>query len=142
MNTNVLLGFDFGLARIGVAVASPVAGHASALTTVRGRPAPDWAAIERLLDEWRPAALVVGVPTHMDGTAFHMTGAARAFMAELATRFALPVHEADERLSSREAHGRLRDARRSGERRRRVRKGETDSLAAQVILQAWMEQHA
>lgn len=138
----ILMGFDFGRARIGVAVGNRATVSATALITVGGRNGPDWVAIERLLAEWQPAALVVGVPTHMDGSADEMTTAAQGFISELETRFGLPVHPADERLSSREAAARLRESRRSGARTRRVRKGDEDSLAAQLILQGWMEQTA
>lgn len=133
------MGFDFGRARIGVAVGNRATGQATALTTLDGRGGPDWAAVERLLADWGPESLVVGVPVHMDGSEHEMTIAARAFIDELKARFTLPVHAAEERLSSREANARLREARRSGARPRRVRKGDTDSLAAQLILQDWLE---
>ncbi len=129
-----LLAFDFGTRRIGVAVGQEFTASASPLTTltpVQNR--PDWDAIARLINEWKPDALVIGVPYHMDGTAHEMTEAARRFGRQLAGRFGLPVHEADERLSSDEAE------RRTGSHRRQ-RKGDIDRVAAQVILEDWLRQ--
>jgi len=127
-----VLGFDYGTRRIGVAVGQEFTATANPLTTltpVQNR--PDWDAIERLIKEWKPDALVIGVPYHMDGTAHDMTKAAQRFGRQLAGRFELPVHEAEERLSSDEAE------RRTGARQRQ-RKGDIDQVAAQVILEGWL----
>ena len=130
------LGFDFGLKRIGVAVGQSVTGSASPLgvAVVRGGE-PDWAAIGRLIVEWRPASLVVGLPYNMDLSEQEMTGHARRFADELAQRFPLPVHTVDERLSSREAEAQLKERRQQG--RRRVSREDIDGAAACVILESW-----
>ena len=101
-------------------------------------PAADWNAIDRLLADWRPAALVVGLPLDEDGSEQPVTIAARRFMQDLAARTKLPVHAADERYSSRAADEALRDARASGRMTRRVRKGDRDAQAARVILEQWL----
>ena len=132
------LGFDFGLRRIGVAVGQALTGTASPLLTldaVNGQ--PDWSRVLALVEEWHPAALVVGIPLHMDGTEQPMTGAARRFARRLRERTRLPVHEADERLSSRLAEEQIRAGRRAG-RRGRTRAGEVDRMAAGMILENWM----
>src|SRR5210317_2145775 len=96
-----LLGFDYGRKRIGVAVGQQVTQSATALTTVSARDGkPDWPAITRLIEEWKPDALVVGIPYHMDGSEQDMTRAAQRFCRQLEGRYRLPVHPADERLSS------------------------------------------
>lgn len=131
-----LLGFDFGTRRIGVAVGQEVTGTARPLTTLRSpNGAVDWEAVSRLIEQWRPDALVVGVPLHMDGTEQEMTRAARRFGNRLRGRYNLPVHTVDERLTSDEAERLLRDAGRGG-----AEKGVIDAVAAQLILQAWLEQ--
>ncbi|MDZ7748063.1 MAG: Holliday junction resolvase RuvX [Halofilum sp. (in: g-proteobacteria)] len=136
------LGFDFGQRRIGMAAGQDVTRSASPLETIRARGGePDWDALDRALRDWRPVALVVGIPVHMDGTEQRETRQARAFARRLAMRYRLPVHEADERLSSREAEGLLADARRSGGRRR-TRKGDVDRMAASLILERWLAEHA
>ena len=135
---DVILGFDFGTRRIGVAVGSSLSGSAQALTTLHHRDGPDWDAVTRLVGEWQPGALVVGIPLLEDGSEQPITEHARWFMTELGRLFDLPVHGADERFSSREAMVRLRGARASGARKRRLRKGDTDAMAAQVILETWL----
>lgn len=123
--------------RIGVAVGQSLTGAARPLVALprRNRP-PDWQAIARLIDEWRPAQLVVGVPRHADGTDNNVTVAALDFARELQSRFDLPVATVDERLSSREAGERL-SARAKG---RRQRNTPLDPMAAAVILESWFQQ--
>ena len=106
------LGFDFGLKRIGAAVGQTVTGSASPLGVVAVRSGePDWEAIAGLVREWRPGALVVGLPYNMDLSEQDMTHKARHFAEQLAERFPLPVHTVDERLSSREAEAALKERR-------------------------------
>ena len=129
-----LLGFDYGTRRIGVAVGQQVTGTASALETVPVRDGrPDWARIEALIHTWQPHALVVGIPYHMDGKAQPMTESARRFARQLHGRFGLPVHEADERLSSWSAEQLPAAA---------GRRDDIDALAAQLILQDWLHSEA
>lgn len=133
-----ILGFDFGLKRIGVAIGNELTGTARALTTISGGEQTDWRAIGQLINHWHPAALVVGVPTHLDGRRSALTEAAERFARRLQGRFGVDVHTVDERLSSLEAEARLRTARAHG-RKRPLRKGDTDAVAAQVILETWLE---
>lgn len=135
-----LLGFDYGRRRIGVAIAQELTGTAAPLATVAtlANGKPDWPALEKLVLTWRPDALVVGIPLNMDGTAQGMSRAARRFANQLHERFRLPVHTADERLSSVEAKSRLRSAAgRSAEDRAGYR-DQVNMVAAQIILQTWL----
>lgn len=135
MNTEVLLGFDYGTKRIGIAVGQTLTGSARPLTIVRARDGkPDWEAISRLIAEWQPAALVVGLPVHMDGTEHERTARARRFGNQLAGRYNLPVHRVDERLTSYEAEQALRAQGKGGEA--------LDAVAAQLILQSWLDAQA
>jgi len=129
------LSFDHGEKRIGVALGDDLTGSARPLPAVGDG---DWPAIAHLIGEWRPAALIVGLPLDEDGGEQRATGAARRFAAQLAQRFGLPVHQVDERYSSRAADDALRDARASGRMMRRVRKGDRDGQAARVILEQWL----
>ncbi len=136
-----ILAFDYGRRRIGVAVGVESAGNASPLATLNaGQTGPDWKTVEALVAEWRPALLLVGLPTHMDETETDMTNAARAFANELSGHTGVSVELIDERLSSFEAETRLKEMRRSGQRRRRLRKEHVDSMAAVVILETWLAQ--
>lgn len=131
------LGFDFGLKRIGVAVGQSLTGTASPLVTLHSRDArPDWEGIAALIAEWRPAALVVGLPYNKDGSAQPLTERAERFARQLEGRYGLPVHLVDERYSSAQAEAVLRDNRREG--RRRVARGDVDAAAACIILEAWL----
>ena len=134
----IVLAFDFGLRRIGVACGDPLSRAASALETVTSGPSgPRWEAIGALLRDWQPDMAVVGLPYNVDGSENDMTGAARNFAAELARRFTLEVALVDERYSSLDAEARLRSARESGLRRGRVAKSDIDAAAACVILERW-----
>ncbi|HMV94590.1 MAG TPA: Holliday junction resolvase RuvX [Thauera aminoaromatica] len=132
-----VLGFDFGLARIGVASGELETGLASALTTVHAE-ANDarFAAIARLIAEWRPVALVVGIPTHLDGREHELTARCRRFANQLHGRHALPVFTADERLSSVAAEAELAEA---GRKDWRERKAVLDAAAARILLQTFLD---
>jgi putative Holliday junction resolvase len=132
------LGFDYGERRIGVAAGDTLTGTARPVTTIQ-RPAAgtDWTAIERVIREWQPAVLVVGLPYNMDGSTSRLTELAREFASELRRRSALETITVDERLSSRAAADILREQRASGARKRRVRTGDVDPVAAALLLEQW-----
>ena len=94
------LAFDFGARRVGVASGNTLTRTATPLTTVAAVGEARFEAIGRLIRDWRPAALVVGVPFHPDGAEHVNTARARRFGRQLAARFDLPVHEVDERWST------------------------------------------
>src|SRR5215469_755900 len=130
-----VLAFDFGLKRIGIASGDTLTGSGAPRPAVRsGKSGPDWEAIAREVRALAPGELVVGAPYNADGSEGALATAARCFAAELERRFALPVHLVDERFSSLEASAQLTARRASGERRRRVSRGDVDSAAAAVIL--------
>src|SRR5690348_7049212 len=137
---SVVLAFDFGLKRIGVASGDTLTRAAHPRATIGNGPkGPDWNSLDRVLADHRPARIAVGEPYNADGSVSALTEAARRFAAELAQRCRLPVDLVDERWSSQDAEERLRDARASGERRRRVTREDVDAAAAAVILERWFE---
>lgn len=97
------LAFDFGTRRVGVASGNTVLGLAQPLRTIAAEGEARFAAIGALLREWRPDALVVGVPLHPDGAPHEQTRRARRFANQLRGRFGLAVHEVDERYTTTEA---------------------------------------
>ncbi len=130
----VLLAFDFGSRRIGVASGQMITRTATPLCTLLARNnGPDWASISRLIDEWQPDALIVGLPLSLDGKETDMSAATRRFGNQLHGRYNLPVHWIQEQLSSHEAEQRQTGAGRHD-------KNELDSIAAQIILETWMTQ--
>ncbi|MES9935057.1 MAG: Holliday junction resolvase RuvX [Sedimenticola sp.] len=126
-----LLGFDYGPSKIGVAVGQTLTGSASPLDTLRSvQEKPDWEGITRLIEEWKPEALVVGLPFNMDDTEAEIAPRARRFARQLEGRYHLPVHMADERLTSLEAKRQL------GRKPKKIE--ELDAIAAKLILETWL----
>jgi putative holliday junction resolvase len=115
------LSFDFSAKRIGVATGNSLTRTSSPLTTLTAEGDARFAAIGRLIDEWQPAALIVGVPFHPDGAAHDNTRHAQRFARQLAGRFGLPVHEVDERYTTVEA--------------RSLGAADADAAAAALILE-------
>jgi putative Holliday junction resolvase len=131
-----VLAFDFGTERIGVAVGETELGVAHPLAIVSNRAGAErFRAIDALIAEWRPALLLVGLPTRADGTPHEMTARARRFARQLEGRFTLPVAFTDERFTTRAASSALREA----AARTRNRKAVRDSVAAQIILQDYLD---
>jgi len=130
----LVLAFDFGTRRIGVAVGNEMLGSATALAPLPARDGiPDWQQIAALLEEWQPDLLVVGLPLNMDGTESDMSRRARKFGNRLHGRFGKPVEVFDERGSTRAAKRIARDA---GHRGNYCDDG-VDGIAAQLILQSF-----
>lgn len=133
-----VLGFDFGFRRIGVAVGQTTTHSARPLETISHGKKPDWLAIERLVSEWSPALLVVGLPLGAEGEETDMSRAARRFGVNLNKRFSVTVDYVDERLSSREAESRFIEQRAGGQLRRKDA-AQLDAMAAQIILENWLQ---
>ena len=136
------LAFDFGTRRVGVATGNSLTRTATPLTTIESQGQARLEAIAALVAEWRPSALVIGVPFHPDGAAHANTARARRFGHALRQRFGLPVHEVDERYSTTEARSagaRASEARGHGGEARGhgARSPDLDAASAAVIL----EQH-
>jgi len=133
-----ILGFDFGMRRIGVAVGQTTTRTASSLETVSHGQGPDWSSIDRLVREWKPALLLVGLPLGQEGDETEMSKMARRFGASLEKRYSLDVVYADERLSSHAAESRFADLRAGGGLRRK-HASQLDAMSAQIILENWLQ---
>lgn len=130
MIANTLLCFDYGERRIGVAVGQTITATATPVETIAVKKnRPDWGRISHLIKQWQPQALIIGIPLDMDGSRQRVTLLAEKFARQLAGRYKLPVHHADERLSSFEARRRLKDIK------------NLDPVAAQVILESWFTEN-
>lgn len=131
----IIIGFDFGIKYIGVAVGQTLTRSAQALTTLIAQGGvPNWDEITQLVESWRPQSFVVGLPLNMDGTEQPLTQTTKHFAAQLQARYHLPVYFMDERLSSVEARAELFAA--GGYKK--LRKKAIDSMAAQLILESWL----
>jgi len=138
MSIQTLLGFDYGEQRIGIAKGQTITGQASGLTTITAvKQKPDWLKIEQLIKEWQPDALVVGIPTYLDGKTSEMTKKAERFSRQLEGRFQLPIFTVNESLTSFEAEAYLKQTKKIHQQN----KQEIDKIAAAIILQSWLEQN-
>lgn len=138
MLEGTVIAFDYGEKRIGVAIGEMLLSQAHPLTVIRAENHKQrLLAIEVLLQEWQPKQLVVGLPTHADGTPHAMTERCRRFARSLTEQFFLPVALTDERLTSRDAETRLRETGRNA----KTMKPLVDAIAAQLILQTWFDTH-
>lgn len=134
-----VLGFDYGLKRIGVAVGQLVTRTASPLAILDNQPASLWQQVGELINQWKPQCVIVGLPLSMDGAETEMSAACRKFARRIHGRYGLPAFLQDERLSSRAADSRFAALRADGLKRKK-HAAETDSLAAQVLLEDWLIQ--
>jgi putative Holliday junction resolvase len=131
--STTVIGFDFGSYWIGVAVGQTLTREATPLPALRNS---DWKAIARLLDEWRPQQLVVGLPLSMDGEDQEMTPRAKRFGRQLEGRFGITTCMVDERLTTREAY------QIAVEQQQHKSKTEIDSLSAAIITESWLQNTA
>ncbi|HUG23838.1 Holliday junction resolvase RuvX [Piscinibacter sp.] len=122
------LAFDFGTLRVGVASGNTVTRTAQPLRTVAVTGTARFDAIAGLIDEWKPDALVVGIPFHPDGAPHDNTERARRFARQLHGRFRLPVHEVDERYTTTEAHS--------------MGAADIDAASAAIILEQFLREPA
>lgn len=136
-NITTVLGIDYGHKRIGIASGQTITGSASPITTLNQlKGLPDWEAIEELIGQWKPQALIVGMPYYLDGKENDMTKAVDAFCLELEQRFPLPIFKINEALSSYEAEQMLKENTKIGKHN----KHEIDKMAAAIIVQNWLDQ--
>lgn len=135
-NTHVVLGFDFGSKKMGVAVGQTITGTASPLVQLDIQDGePDWEKITALISEYKPFAFIVGHPIHIDGSKQVITLLAENFAKLLKAHYDLPVYSVDERLSTVEARRELFEQ--GGYRA--LSKKNIDMKSAQIILQEWLD---
>ena len=131
-----VMGFDFGTKRLGVAVGQLITKTAQPLKNIQMVSGmPNWSALDKIVHQWQPDALVVGIPLNMDGTLQPLSNLAREFCTLLATRYGLPVYETDERLTTKDARERL--FKNGGYQA--LQDGQVDQVAAQLILENWFQ---
>lgn len=131
-----VIGFDFGLKRIGLATGQTITGTASPLATLQAvNQKPDWDSIDTHIRQWKPDALIVGIPYQLDGGESDITRASRNFSRKLEQRFKLPVYTIDESLSSNEAEQQLKQDIKISKHN----KHEIDKIAAAIIVQSWLD---
>jgi putative Holliday junction resolvase len=137
-SVSIVLAFDFGMRRIGVAVGNGLTQKATPLRLIAHKGTVPWQAIDALVAEWAPEALVVGHPGIEEGAGIGPI--IDKFVQDLGVRYKLAVATVDESLSSVAARAALAEDRRAGRRPKRVEKGDVDRLAACLIAEQWMRE--
>ena len=137
-STQTYFGIDFGTRKIGVAVGQTLTRTATGIAVIPVRERePDWPALDKLVQQWKPHGFVVGMPFNMDGSDSDMSARARHFAKSLTARYDKPCFEVDERLSTRAARDISRDnAELLGKRYND--KTQVDALVAQLLLESWL----
>jgi putative Holliday junction resolvase len=131
-----LLAFDFGTKNIGAATGQTITSSANSLASVKAKDGvPDWTKIEKLIQEWKPDLVLVGLPLNMDATESELSARARKFANRIHGRFGVKIEMVDERLTSFEAKGEVMS--RGGSRD--YKNNPVDSIAARLILESWLE---
>lgn len=139
MDPRLILAFDFGTRSIGCAIGQALTGSARPLQSFKANDGiPDWQQIEKVLREWQPDLVVVGLPLNMDGSEQPLTQQARKFANRLHGRFGVQVTLQDERLSTVEARAHLF----ASGGYRALEKGRVDAASAALILESWFEKLA
>lgn len=139
---SVVLGFDFGMKHIGVAVGQTVTHTAKPLSTLSAKDGmPNWEEIDQCIKNWQPKILLVGLPLNMDGSEQAITFAAKKFGNRLQAHTKLPVEFVDERLTSWEAQNRWEESRTQQGKNRILRKNKKQKLhgmSAVILIEQWM----
>jgi len=142
-HSKTVLGFDFGTYKIGIAVGQEVTGLANALTTLTTvQNKPDWNSISRIINDWQPNLLIVGLPLDKDGSEQEMTSRARRFGNQLSGRYNIKTVWIDERFSSLAAKSliieQIENNPQLGKKNTKNVLAE-DAIAAQIIVQSWLD---
>lgn len=133
-----LLAFDYGTKNIGVATGQTITSSANSLISLKAKDGvPDWNHVEKLIQEWKPDLVLVGLPLNMDDSESELSARARKFANRLNGRFGVKIEMVDERLTSFEAKGEVMS--RGGSRD--YKNNPVDSIAARLILEGWLENH-
>ena len=133
-----LLAFDYGTKNIGVAIGQTITSSANSHSSLKAKDGiPDWTQIEKLIQEWKPDLILVGLPLNMDDSESELSTRARKFANRIHGRFGVKIEMVDERLTSFEAKGEVMS--RGGSKD--YKNNPVDSIAARLILETWLQQH-
>jgi putative holliday junction resolvase len=132
-----VIGFDFGQKRIGVAVGNNISKTAQALITIDSSSNNQkFEAIQKIIEEWQPISIVVGVPFNVDGSEHKVTNLSKKFAKQLEQKYSLPIHLIDERYTSIEASHEIKDKKVDLKKKKLL----IDQIAAKIILQSYLDQ--
>ena len=132
-----VIGFDFGQKRIGVAIGNNISKTAQALITINSvSNNQKFEVIQKIIEEWQPISIVVGVPFNVDGSEHKVTNLSKKFAKQLEQKYSLPTHLIDERYTSIEANHEIKDKKIDLKKKKLL----IDQIAAKIILQSYLDQ--
>jgi len=132
-----VIGFDFGQKRIGVAIGNNISKTAQALITINSASNNQkFEVIQKIIEEWQPISIVVGVPFNVDGSEHKVTNLSKKFAKQLEQKYSLPIHLIDERYTSIEANHEIKDKKKDLKKKKLL----IDQIAAKIILQSYLDQ--
>ncbi|MCB1582365.1 MAG: Holliday junction resolvase RuvX [Xanthomonadales bacterium] len=134
-----VLGIDYGSRRIGIAIAQTLTRQASPLKVLLNNQ-QFWHELENIINEWQVKQLILGLPMDMDGEEQEITRQVKNFGNKLKQQFSLPINYVDERLSSFAAERQFQQQRAAGSSKAKDKRN-IDAIAAQIILQSWLDYH-
>ena len=131
-----LIGLDYGKSRIGIASGQMITKTATPIATIAAKQGePEWRELDKIIKQWRPSDIIVGLPIDAKDQETKITEEARAFAQKIELRYQKPVHLISETFSTREARWRLEEVQNKSNRHLKV-----DAFAACVILETWMNE--
>ncbi|WP_192484832.1 MULTISPECIES: Holliday junction resolvase RuvX [Cysteiniphilum] len=133
-----LIGLDYGKSRIGIASGQMITKTATPIATIAAKQGePEWRELDKIIKQWRPSDIIVGLPIDAKDQETKITEEARAFAQKIELRYQKPVHLISETFSTREARWRLEEVQNKSNRHLKV-----DAFAACVILETWMNEQS
>ena len=138
-----ILSFDYGYKKIGLAVGNSLLKTAQELSTVQShKGTPDWVQLDKMIEQWRPDVLLIGLPLTMEGVETRLSKQAREFGKQLSNRYNLEIDYEDERLSSNEADKIMRETLTTKQGLSKKLQSKRDQIAARIILESYFARHA
>ncbi|MCX7123875.1 MAG: Holliday junction resolvase RuvX [Gammaproteobacteria bacterium] len=138
MGIRQILGLDFGLFKTGLAIGQTITRTASPIGILKMRKGQiDLPSFKKIMQDWKPDAMVIGIPVKMDESAFNISHQAEACAKWLEVTTGLPVFRVDERLTTKAARSELLDMKSSGIKQTKT----VDAYAAVLILESWLREY-
>jgi len=136
----VILGFDFGMKYIGVAVGQTVTNTSSILKSYLAKKGiPNWNEIDSLIKNWKPSDIIVGLPLNMNGSMQNIALSAQSFAYSLKSRYNIPVHTIDERLTTWEAKSKHPNIAKTHSKSNLLK---INSVSASILVEQWLQENA
>ena len=139
---SILIGFDFGTKKTGVAIAQCITRTASTLKAVQMKQErPNWNRLDHIINDYKPDFAIIGSPGRTSQETFALTKKIENFASDIEKRYTIPTELFDENYSTKLAKEELKNQRQTGILNKKIKKGQVDSMAAKILLEYWLERH-